>query len=118
VVIEPNLDLRRDDELWWQNQPSFAWVQQTRLGLDAFSDGQQLVIWTTDLVTGDPVPGVSVELLGRDESVVTDADGLASVALTRTRLPGLFANAPGDGGSALLVPDWWGGGWELAERDT
>jgi len=53
-----------------------AWVQVTDLGLTAFSDQDQLLIWVTDLATGQPLEGVPVDLLpGAEPGVPSDAAG-------------------------------------------
>ena len=113
VRISSNLDISPDSDLWWRNRPSIAWVQRTTLGVDAFSDGNSLVLWTTDLVTGEPVGGVTVELLGDGRTVTTDADGLATVELSSTPVAAVLATI-GDR-TALQVGDWWGG-WQRSER--
>jgi uncharacterized protein YfaS (alpha-2-macroglobulin family) len=113
VRIEPTMEGDPRSDLWWQNRPSVAWVQRTTLGIDAFSDGHQLVLWTTDLTTGEPVGGVPVELLGDGRVATTDDDGLATVELGNDSIHGVFAHA-GDR-TALLVGDWWSG-WSRSER--
>jgi uncharacterized protein YfaS (alpha-2-macroglobulin family) len=113
VRIEPTMAVNPQSDLWWQNRPSVAWVQRTTLGVDAFTDGRQLVLWTTDLTTGEPVGGVPLELLGDGRVATTDDDGLATVELGSDTIHGVFANA-GDR-AALLVGDWWSG-WSRGER--
>ena len=82
------------------NRPTWAWVQATTLGLDAISDGRQLLVWTTDLTTGEPRPGVEVTALGgsggegADRTVTTDDHGVATVPLG-SGIVGLSAADPG-----------------------
>ncbi|HEY3355614.1 MAG TPA: DUF6049 family protein [Polyangia bacterium] len=60
-----------------------SWVQATRLGLDAFVDGERLVAWTTALADGAPVGGATVGLLPDGGQQATGADGLATLPLDR-----------------------------------
>lgn len=53
-----------------------TWLQVTRLGLDAFSDHEQTVAWTTSLTSGAPASGVEVAFLGAP-GAASGADGLA-----------------------------------------
>lgn len=65
----------------------FTWVQSTKLGLHAALDGEQLLVWVTDLADGTPLPDVEVSLQGADTR-----DGLAARTgaggLARLTLPG------------------------------
>jgi alpha-2-macroglobulin len=58
-----------------------AWVQVTRVGVDAFVDGDELVAWGTELATGKPIEGLDVRLEPERQTAVTDARGLATLAL-------------------------------------
>ena len=85
VVVEAvgelaNLD-RETDPRYWDNQPVVQWVQSTSLGADLIADRETGYAWVTDLTTGAPVEGASVELIGGQGPVVTDADGLATLPL-------------------------------------
>ncbi len=99
VRIEPTEDVmdelgRGDDH--WRNRPIVAWVQSPRIGVDAVVDHERLLAWTTDLRTGDPVPGVEVTLLGDGRTVTTDEDGLTSVELGTAEVSGVVARHDGD----------------------
>jgi uncharacterized protein YfaS (alpha-2-macroglobulin family) len=94
-----------------------AWVQSTRLGLDAFEDGQTLVAWVTALADGRPLADVEVSL-GSGRSVRTNEAGLARVDLTETPAPLLVTRW---GGDVAILPEqssWWteGAGWQRRER--
>lgn len=115
VRVDPIEDYRNSD-LQWQNQPSIAWVQQTTLALDAILDSDTLVISTNDLLTGEPVGGVPVELLGDGRVATTDQEGLAQLQLGDAKVTGLFANA-GDR-TALLTSDWWEGWTRQDDQGT
>lgn len=114
VQIEPSPAFGPRDELYWNNRPLVAWVQNTTLAVDAFVDGHQLLIWTTDLVTGKPVPNVPVQLLGDGRIATTDSHGVVEVALTDVAVRGLFANA---GEQVAFSPSWYEPGWTAAPAD-
>jgi len=83
VVVSPEREFTRDDAFYRSNRPTIAWVQVTDIGLDAFTDADELVVWTTDLATGAPLADVDVELRPTSVSISTGSDGLAA-----TDLPG------------------------------
>ena len=112
VRVDPTREFSRNSDEWWMNRPTVVWAQSTTLGLDAFLDGRTAHVWTTDLTTGEPVGGVPVELLGTDETVTTDADGLASVPLGSTGGRALVATR--DGSTAMLTAGWFNG-WTREE---
>ncbi|MCC7352965.1 MAG: hypothetical protein IT330_04345, partial [Anaerolineae bacterium] len=98
-----------------------AWVQATRIGLDAFVDQSNMVAWANSLLTGAPLAGVSVNLYPTGPTVATDAQGVAKLVL-----PG---NAPApllvarQGQDVAILPQslyWWNdGGWRRDEiRDN
>lgn len=107
VRIEPVDTYRQDDDLYWQNRPTVAWVQATTLAVAAIHDRGEMLIWTTDMRTGEPVGNVAVELLGDGRVARTDAEGLARLPLAELEITGVFANA-GDR-TAFLPFDWYGG---------
>ena len=85
VVIEgvgELADLSREDRRYWENQPVVQWVQATSLGADLLVDDRTGYAWVTDLTTGAPVEGASVELVG-GQGAATNGDGLAEIALPR-----------------------------------
>ncbi|MGM0556296.1 MAG: alpha-2-macroglobulin family protein [Myxococcota bacterium] len=60
-----------------------SWVQVTDLGVDAFVDRDDMLVWTTDLSSGDAKSGVEVSLTDQSESTTSEESGL-----TRFELPG------------------------------
>ena len=113
VRIESTLELGPDDDDYWRNMPTVAWIQDTTLGIDAFLDGRNLVIWTTDLTTGEPVGGVPVELIGDGRIATTDEEGLAQVELGDAGILGLWAR---DGDRRSFLPSDWSSGWKAETR--
>lgn len=113
VRIDPTREFSSNDDDYWRNRPTVAWVQSTTVGIDAIFDHERLVIWTTDLTTGEPLDGVPVELIGDGRVATTDGDGLAELDIGDSGIVGLWANA-GDG-TAFLPADWYEG-WTASER--
>jgi hypothetical protein len=68
-----------------------AWIQATRIGLDAFADQETLLAWASDLADGRPLADVEVRL------------GAALPAPARTDASGLTRLALGDAPATLLV---------------
>jgi uncharacterized protein YfaS (alpha-2-macroglobulin family) len=72
------------------------WVQATRIGLTAFSDGRQLVGWASSLVDGRPLEGVRLGLDPWGGEGTTGADGLATLALSsRDSIAGMLVARQG-----------------------
>ena len=61
---------------------TMTWVQDTDIGVDMISDYRDVVVWTTDLRSGDPLAGVTIELEGRSAPLTTNDDGLARASLS------------------------------------
>lgn len=85
VVVSPTGDLAgltRQDDLYRQNRTTTTWAQSTNIGLDAFVVGSEVIAWATALDSGEPLPGVDVELLpirdnGESLTLTTGPDGTA-----------------------------------------
>lgn len=103
VLVRPDEEYDRDDELYWANRPTLAWVQVTDIGLDAFADNTQMVAWTTDLATGAPLDGVEIDIVGSGITMTTDADGIAAAELTGRRSDLVTATTDDD---LALLPNW------------
>jgi hypothetical protein len=63
------------------HNPVVAWVQSTRIGLDAFADNDQLVGWANSLEDGAPLADVQLEALPAKLSATTGRNGLARIDL-------------------------------------
>ncbi|MDE0606027.1 MAG: hypothetical protein OXH78_02600 [Acidimicrobiaceae bacterium] len=74
-------DLTYADNDFWSNRPVVAWVQDTDIGVDMITDHRDVVVWTTDLRSGDPLEGVEIDLRGRGSSLTTDSDGLVRTSI-------------------------------------
>ncbi len=69
------------ESLRWESRPVVMWVQDTDIGIDLISHQQDLVIWATDLRSGDPLPGVDIRIPAprAAANLVTDESGLARI---------------------------------------
>ena len=75
VIVQPPQGLFPDPNRY---RPAVqTWVQVTQIGLDAFSDHSEMVVWTTALKDGAPLGGVSVTAGPSGEPITTGADGTA-----------------------------------------
>ncbi|MBE3097148.1 MAG: Ig-like domain-containing protein, partial [Planctomycetes bacterium] len=95
-----------------------AWVQATRIGLDAFSDTERLVAWATSLDDGRPLEGVEVSLEPGGAAQLTGRDGVTALRLTGTAGSVLVARRAYD--IAILPENTspWGQdeGWQRVPR--
>ncbi|MFW2390610.1 MAG: alpha-2-macroglobulin family protein [Polyangiales bacterium] len=105
VVVEGT---KRDPR---REPPRFsAWVQSTRIGLDAFHDYEDFVIWANDLGTGAPLKGVRISVAPSSLTTTTGSDGVASTKLPespRKRTQWLVAQR---GDDVAILPEH-GGYW-------
>ena len=122
VVIQPPWQV---SDLWERrNQTIQTWLQVTQIGLDAFVDHSQVVVWATDLADGSPLADVSV-MTNRVETatsassvqaVSTDSSGLAQFDLSNNGTNLVIAQL-GDDTAILPAYDhfWDDGGWHQRE---
>jgi uncharacterized protein YfaS (alpha-2-macroglobulin family) len=68
----------------WERQWVRTWVQVTRIGVDAFTDSDSMVAWTTRLADGAPLAGIEVSIAGTNARGTSGADGLARLTLGRS----------------------------------
>ena len=101
--------------VWVQTEAgheSATWLQVTRVGVAAFADPRDVLVWATELRDGSPIAGAQVRMLPDGTAGVTGAGGLVSLALPNLAERGdqqryLAVGPPGD--QALLVEGR--GGW-------
>ena len=80
VIVQPPRGLfQSQDELYWQTVQ--AWVQVTQIGLDAFVDHSEMVVWTTALKDGAPLAGVTITAQQGGTETVTMQDGTARFSI-------------------------------------
>ncbi len=75
-------DLTYQDDEYWSNRPQVVWAQDTDIGVDMITDHQDVVVWTTDLGTGEPLADIEIDLEGRNASLTTDSDGLVRASVS------------------------------------
>ena len=103
-----------------------AWVQSTRIGLDAFADQETLVAWASDLADGRPLGDVEVALVrpaaggpaaGPARRAPTPPGSRGSLSATRPA-PLLVARRGNDVAILPSQTGWWseGAGWRKAAR--
>jgi uncharacterized protein YfaS (alpha-2-macroglobulin family) len=105
AIVEPSPWTHRDEPA----PRMMAWVQSTKLGIDAHVDGDNLIAFASGLDTGKAAEGVSLELRPSGTTGTTDATGQATIALSaaRTGSPYLIAKRGDD--TAFVAED--AGGW-------
>ncbi len=64
VIVQ--IDFNNDNELNVRT-PILAWVQSTKIGLDAFVDKEEMVGFATDLATGAPISGVDMSIYPNED---------------------------------------------------
>ena len=103
VLIEPTKAPKEP----WMRQEVVTWAQSTRIGLDAYADGEKLVTYASNLQTGAPLADVALQLSPGGASGKSGPDGLASILLPPRGNQLLLATQGED--RAFLPHDlgWW-----------
>ena len=111
VVVRPSVASKER-----RHEAVRAWVQATRIGLDAFADGETLVAWANDLATGRATGDVELSLGAA--RVRTREDGLARLSLGEAPAPLLVARRGQDVAILPQQTSWWseGAGWRRTAR--
>ena len=78
AIIKPHQGFFKNENYW---ETVHVWAQVTQIGLDAFSDHSELVVWTSALTDGVPLAGVEITDSNRQIQVTTNKDGNARVDL-------------------------------------
>jgi len=83
VIAEPPKGMFVTNDQKWErfSQTIHTWVQVTQIGLDAFTDSTDMVVWATDLKDGSPLSGVTIQPNKAGNSFTTGADGTARVPI-------------------------------------
>ncbi|MFN2113687.1 MAG: Ig-like domain-containing protein [Anaerolineales bacterium] len=109
VIAKPPTGLFEEDRYWEHVQ---VWVQVTGIGLDAFVDHSEMVVWATDLLSGAPLADVKI-LPGEGSAIgTTNRDGVARFDIPSAGIPYLVAQKGTD--QAFLPPAdyyWSESGW-------
>lgn len=62
-----------------------SWVQSTEIGLDAFADRNELVVWANSLKDGRPLAGVELSVAAEGITATTGTNGLAHLAFKASK---------------------------------
>ncbi len=80
LVSPPQSLIKSDPNRYWQKVA--AWVQITQIGLDAFNDHSDMVVWASALKDGAPLAGVSITAgPGGGQAATTGEDGTARLPI-------------------------------------
>lgn len=93
VVAKPPKGLFKEDRYWETVQ---VWVQVTDIGLDAFVDHTEMVVWATDLLTGAPLPDVVIKPSGTNINKNTNQKGVSRFDIPMGGVSYLVAEKDGD----------------------
>ncbi len=108
VIVKPPKGLFEREPYW---EHVLVWVQVTHIGLDAFVDHSDMVVWATDLRDGTPLQGLDIEPAS-GKGGVTDADGIARFPIPADGAAWLTAQRGAD--QAILPASsslWDDSGW-------
>ncbi len=109
VIAKPPKGLFEEERYWQHVQ---VWVQITDIGLDAFVDHTEMVVWATDLLTGAPLADVTIKP-GTDSMIgKTDQTGVTKFDIPNQGIPYLVAERGDD--QAFMPPSsyyWSDSGW-------
>ncbi len=106
VIAEPPQGLFQEDRYW---ETVHAWVQVTQIGLDAFADHSEMVVWATNMQDGAPLSGVTLTSDAPELEVMTGENGIANFEYPSTGSSYLVGSQGED--QALLPRStyYWGG---------
>ncbi len=89
-----------------------SWVQVTDIGLDAFVDHSEMIVWATALQDGSPLSQVTIETAPVGKKISTGEDGTVRFALPGSEVIYLIAQR---GDDTSILPEstyyWSEGGW-------
>ncbi|MDX2090959.1 MAG: Ig-like domain-containing protein [Kofleriaceae bacterium] len=100
-----------------------AWVQSTKLAVDAYVDAGHLIAFATDLASGKPAANVAVEIRPFGIKATTDDKGLAQLPLAAGGLKGMHYLIAKRGDDVAFVTDdsgYWSesGNWIKQARPS
>jgi uncharacterized protein YfaS (alpha-2-macroglobulin family) len=105
VIVRPPTALLQDpQEVYWRTIQ--AWVQVTQIGLDAFTDHSEMVVWATNLNNGAPLAEVTVSAGPGGQQFVTGSDGTVRLAIPESTLY-LTASQGADQAMLPRSPYFW-----------
>jgi alpha-2-macroglobulin len=114
VAVQPPAGMFESQDDKWQrySQTIHAWVQVTQIGVDAYTDYSDMIVWTTNLKDGSPLSGVSIQPDKGDGKFTTGADGTVRAAIP-SGATYLVASKGADKAMLLHSSHYWEDyGWE------
>jgi uncharacterized protein YfaS (alpha-2-macroglobulin family) len=109
VQVEPAKQPKEE----WRRQEVLVWVQVTELGVTAFVDATEMLVWATQLKDGAPVKGADAQLApGSGIRGVIDGAGLARLKLGSDSEKAVLLLVSTKDDAAFLPADeygYWGG---------
>jgi uncharacterized protein YfaS (alpha-2-macroglobulin family) len=109
VIVKPHQGLLQEERYWETIQ---VWIQVTQIGLDAFFDHSEMVVWASNLLDGAPLSDLTIELRPNGGQDITDEDGITRFELPSGSVKYLVAR---QGEDEALLPSstyYWGDdGW-------
>lgn len=121
VKVEPpsGMFTSQEDKYKRFYQSVLSWVQVTQIGIDAYTDQTDMIVWATNLRDGSPLSGVTLHPDKGGPDFTTTSDGTARIAIPAgaTTLTATLGN------DTALLPHspygWDDGGWTAsAPRDS
>jgi len=105
VLVSPPTGFFEQDRYW---EKLNIWVQITQIGLDAFSDYNDLVVWATDLQTGAPLEEISIHSDTGSIQTTSDSAGIARFEIPNEGILYLKAQKGSDTAFLPRSSYYWG----------
>ncbi len=106
----------------YQAPQMIAWVESTKLAVDAYVDSDNLIAFATELGTGKPAANVALEIAPFGTKATTDDKGMATLALGTRSIKGTNYLIARRGNDVAFVADdnMWGeyGSWTKQPRPS
>ena len=117
VYVSPPKGFFEEDRYW---EKLNLWVQVTQIGLDAFSDFNQMVVWATDLQNGAPLDEISIHSDTGSIQTTTTAEGIARFEIPQNGIHYLTAQRGEDIAFLPRSTYYWGDDrWQrVSEEDN
>ncbi len=105
VIVEPPSGLFQSDRYW---ETVHAWVQVTQIGLDAFADHSELIVWANALQDGAQLSEVTITSDAPKLDATTGKDGIARFDIPSSGATYLAANLGEDQALLPRSTHYWG----------
>ncbi len=109
AIVKPPRSLLQEERYW---ETVHAWVQVTQIGVDAFVDHSEMVVWASALQDGSPLSGVTLGSGPDGVDKVTGPDGIARFDIPASGVAYLVAR---QGEDEAMLPHatyyWSDSGW-------